>query len=42
MNVSRRSTSARSPVLAILASLVAGALLAVALVLGPASGGPSH
>jgi pimeloyl-ACP methyl ester carboxylesterase len=38
MNVLRHSTSTRSPVLAILASLVAGAVLAVALLLGPASG----
>jgi pimeloyl-ACP methyl ester carboxylesterase len=35
----QRSTSTRSPVLAILASLAAGAVLAVALILGPASGG---
>ena len=33
------STSTRSPVLAIVGSLAAGALLAVALLLGPASGG---
>jgi pimeloyl-ACP methyl ester carboxylesterase len=39
MNVAQRSTSTRSPVLAILASLVAGAVLAVGLLLGPASGG---
>ena len=39
MNVSQHSTSTRSPVLAILASLVAGAVLAIALLLGPASGG---
>ena len=39
MNVPQRSTSTRSPVLAILASLVAGVVLAVALLLGPASGG---
>ena len=38
MNVSRQSTSTRSPVLAILASLVAGVVLAIALLLGPASG----
>ena len=38
MNVPQHSTSTRSPVLAILASLVAGAVLAVALLLGPASG----
>ena len=39
MNVPHRGTSTRSPVLAILASLVAGAVLAVALLVGPASGG---
>ena len=39
MNVHQRRANTRSPVLAILASLVAGAVLAVALVLGPASGG---
>ena len=39
MNVTLRSTSTRSPVLVILGSLAAGALLALALVLGPASGG---
>jgi pimeloyl-ACP methyl ester carboxylesterase len=39
MNASARSTSQRSPVLAILGSLAAGALGAIALVLGPASGG---
>jgi pimeloyl-ACP methyl ester carboxylesterase len=33
-------TSTRSPVLVILGSLTAGALLALALLLGPASGGP--
>ena len=38
MNVPQHSTSTRSPVLAILASLVAGAVLAIALLLGPASG----
>ena len=38
MNVPRQSTSTRSPVLAILASLVAGIVLAIALLLGPASG----
>ncbi len=38
-NVPERRTSTRSPVLAILASLVAGAALAVALLVGPASGG---
>lgn len=36
---STRGTSTRSPVLAIVGSLAAGALLAVALLLGPASGG---
>src|SRR2546427_4665939 len=35
----QRSTSTRSPVLVILASLAAGAVLAIALLLGPASGG---
>jgi pimeloyl-ACP methyl ester carboxylesterase len=39
MNVLARSTSTSSPVVAILASLAAGAVLAVALMLGPASGG---
>jgi pimeloyl-ACP methyl ester carboxylesterase len=39
MNDSSRTTSTRSPVLAILGSLVAGAALAVALVLTLASGG---
>ena len=39
MNAASRSTSTRSPVLAIVGSLAAGALLAVALLLGPASGG---
>jgi len=39
MNASPRSTSSRSPVLTIIGSLAAGALLAVALLLGPASGG---
>ena len=39
MNVSPHTTSTRSPVLAILGSLVAGAALAVALVFAPASGG---
>src|SRR3954453_20646869 len=39
MNVQQSSTSTRSPVLAILASPVAGTLLAIALLLGPASGG---
>ena len=38
MNVPQHSTSTRSPVLAILASLVAGIVLAIALLLGPASG----
>src|SRR3954451_16859432 len=38
MNVQQSSTSTRSAVLAILASLVAGALLAIALLLGLASG----
>ena len=38
MNVPQQSTSTRSPVLAILASLVAGTVLAIALLLGPASG----
>lgn len=38
MSGSQRSTSARSPMLAILASLAAGAVLAVAFLLGPASG----
>jgi len=38
MNASQHSTSTRSPVLAILASLVAGIVLAMALLLGPASG----
>jgi pimeloyl-ACP methyl ester carboxylesterase len=39
MNVSQQRTSTRSPVLAILVSLIAGIALAVALLLGPASGG---
>lgn len=39
MNTSPRGASTRSPVLAIVGSLAAGALLAVALLLGPASGG---
>ena len=39
MNDSSRSTSSRSPVLAIFGSLVAGAALAVALLLSLASGG---
>ncbi len=39
MNVPQQRTSTRSPVLAILASLIAGIVLAVALLLGPASGG---
>jgi pimeloyl-ACP methyl ester carboxylesterase len=39
-DTSRGSRSGRSPVLAILGSLVVGAGLAVALLLGPASGGP--
>jgi pimeloyl-ACP methyl ester carboxylesterase len=39
MNIPQHSTSTRSPVLAILASFVAGAVLAFALLLGPASGG---
>jgi pimeloyl-ACP methyl ester carboxylesterase len=39
MNDSSRSTSSRSPVLAIFGSLVAGAALAAALLLGLASGG---
>ena len=39
MNVPQHSTSTRSPVLAILASLVAGAVLAIVLLVGPASGG---
>ena len=38
LNVIPRGTSTRSPVLAIVGSLAAGALLAVALLLGPASG----
>ena len=38
MNVPQQSTSTRSPVLAILASLVVGTVLAIALLLGPASG----
>ena len=38
MNVSQHSTSTGSPVLAILASLVTGAVLAITLLLGPASG----
>ena len=38
MNVQQHSTSTRSPVLAILASLVGGIGLAIALLLGPASG----
>ena len=40
MNASPRGTSTRSPVVAVAGSLAAGALLAVALLLGPASGGP--
>jgi len=39
MNITARSTSTRSPVLAILGSLGTGAVLAIALLLGPASGG---
>jgi pimeloyl-ACP methyl ester carboxylesterase len=39
VNVASRSMSTRSPVLAIVGSLAAGAFLAVALLLGPASGG---
>lgn len=39
MNSPQQRTSTRSPVLAILVSLIAGIALAVALVLGPASGG---
>lgn len=39
MNSPQQITSTRSPVLAILVSLIAGIALAVALVLGPASGG---
>src|SRR4051794_7433456 len=39
VSVSQHSTSTRSPVLAILASLVAWAVLAIALLVGPASGG---
>lgn len=39
MDVVTRGTSTRSPVLPILGGLAAGALLAVALLLGPASGG---
>jgi pimeloyl-ACP methyl ester carboxylesterase len=39
MNVRQHVTGARSPVLAILASLIAGIALAVVLLLGPASGG---
>ena len=39
MNVTSRNTSTRSPVFAIVGSLAAGALLAIALLLGPASGG---
>ena len=39
VNDSPRSTSTRSPVLVILGSLAAGALLAIALLVGPASGG---
>src|SRR4029078_4162085 len=38
MNVQQHSTRTRSPVLAILASLVAGIVLAIALLLAPASG----
>ena len=38
MNVAQHTTSTRPPVLAILASLVAGAVLAIALLVGPASG----
>jgi pimeloyl-ACP methyl ester carboxylesterase len=38
MNVQQHTTSTRSPVLAILASLVVGAVLAIALLVGPASG----
>ena len=38
MNVTQHGASTRSPVLAILASLVAGIVLAIALLLGPASG----
>lgn len=38
MNGPQHSTSTRSPVLAILASLVVGAVLAIALLVGPASG----
>lgn len=39
LNVIPRGTSTRSPVIAIVGSLAAGALLAAALLLGPASGG---
>ena len=39
LNIIPRGTSTRSPVIAIVGSLAAGALLAVALLLGPASGG---
>jgi pimeloyl-ACP methyl ester carboxylesterase len=38
VDVPQRTTSSRSPVIAILASLVAGAVLAMALLLGPTSG----
>jgi pimeloyl-ACP methyl ester carboxylesterase len=39
MNLPQQRTSTRSPVLAIVVSLIAGIALAVALLLGPASGG---
>src|SRR4051794_23181215 len=39
LNVIPRGTSTRSPVIAIVGSFAAGALLAVALLVGPASGG---
>jgi pimeloyl-ACP methyl ester carboxylesterase len=39
VNVTSRSTSGRSPAIAIAGSLAAGALLAIALLLDPASGG---
>jgi pimeloyl-ACP methyl ester carboxylesterase len=39
LNVIPRGTSTRSPVIAIVGSIAAGALLAVALLLGPGSGG---
>jgi pimeloyl-ACP methyl ester carboxylesterase len=39
VNATSRNTSTRSPAFAIVGSIVAGALLALALLLGPASGG---